>query len=71
VESFNTKHKNWRYSEEDVRSLVECNRILKEHLEFLRAKLKKTENLLELYIRAEQEKENDDTDFRKITYSLN
>lgn len=71
VESFNAKRKNRKtFSEEDVRSLLESNRILKEHLEFLRAKLKKTESLLELYIKAEQKKEKEKKDIT-INYSLN
>jgi len=68
VKQLNTKHKTQTYSEDDIRSLVECNKILKEHLEFLRTKLKKTENLLELYIRAVKEEEEE----RSLTnYPLN
>jgi hypothetical protein len=53
------------FSEEDVKSLLESNRILKEHLDFLRTKLKKTECLLQLYIKAEQKKDI------TLNYSLN
>lgn len=36
----------------EIESLREANKILKEHLEFLRTKLKKTEAILEMYIEA-------------------
>jgi hypothetical protein len=62
------KRKAKVYTEEDVKSLVETNRILKEHLDFLRVKLRKSENLLELYIRAQEAKEDSRN---KINYSLN
>jgi len=42
------------YSQKDVESLIESNRILKEHLEFLRIKYKNANNLLDLYITASQ-----------------
>lgn len=45
----------------DVEALIECNRILKEHLDYLRARLNKTEAVLEMYIQATDVNEKSDT----------
>lgn len=55
------------YSEEEIRSLIETNKILKEHAEFLRVKLRNAENLLELYVKTQEEHE----DLKNKNYSLN
>lgn len=51
------KDKKRKVSETDIQALIECNRILKEHLDFLRAKLNKTEAVLDMYIKATEENE--------------
>ena len=51
------KAKKRKVSETDIQALIECNRILKEHLDFLRAKLNKTEAVLGMYIKATEENE--------------
>ena len=71
METYSTEKRNKKvYTEDDVKSLVETNRILKDHLEFLRAKVRKSENLLELYIRAQEAKEDSRNNINK-NYSLN
>jgi hypothetical protein len=51
------RSKRRRVSEIDVDALIECNRILKEHLEYLRVKLQKTEAVLEMFIQSTEESE--------------
>jgi hypothetical protein len=51
------RSKRDRVSEIDVDALIECNRILKEHLDYLRTKLHKTEAVLEMFIQSTEESE--------------
>lgn len=50
--------------ESDVKSLIEANKILRNHLNYLRIKLKKTESILELCITLLNDNDN-------LTHSLN
>ncbi len=52
-----TKKSKKNLSETDVEALVKCNQMLKEHLDYLRAKLSKTEAILEMCIKAVEEEE--------------
>lgn len=60
------KAKKRKVSETDIETLIECNRILKEHLDFLRAKLNKTEAVLDMYIKATEENEKSENLSLKI-----
>jgi hypothetical protein len=64
------RNKRTQVSEKDVQDLLSCNRMLKEHLDFLRAKLSKTEAILEMYIKA-VEKEDEKKLTITNTFSLN
>jgi hypothetical protein len=64
------RNKRKQVSEKDVQDLLSCNRMLKEHLDFLRAKLSKTEAILEMYIKA-VEKEDEKKLTITNTFSLN
>jgi hypothetical protein len=60
-----------KVSETDVQALANCNKILKDHLDFLRAKLSKTEAILEMYIKAVEKEEERSIKIVKQTFSLN
>jgi hypothetical protein len=64
------RNKRKQVSEKDVQDLLSCNQMLKEHLDFLRAKLSKTEAILEMYIKA-VEKEDEKKLTITNTFSLN
>jgi hypothetical protein len=60
-----------KVSETDVQALVNCNKMLKDHLDFLRAKLSKTEAILEMYIKAVEQEEERSIKHVKPIFSLN
>lgn len=60
-----------KVSETDVQALVNCNKMLKDHLDFLRAKLSKTEAILEMYIKAVEKEEERSIKLTKTIFSLN
>ncbi len=64
------RNKRKQVSEKDVQDLLSCNQMLKEHLDFLRAKLSKTEAILEMYIKA-VEKEDEKKLTITNTFTLN
>lgn len=58
---------NTNSSQKEIESLIECNKILKEHIDFLRAKLKNAESLLELYLSTMESDEDENNKEIKIS----
>jgi hypothetical protein len=54
------------YSDKEIQSLIECNKILKEHVEFLRVKLKNAETLLELYLSIMESEEKEEKEEKTL-----
>jgi len=66
------KHTSKRkISETDVQALVKRNKMLNDHLDFLRAKLSKTEAILEMCIKAVEKEEPKRIKLVNQTFSLN
>jgi hypothetical protein len=67
-----TKKSKKNLSETDVEALIKCNQMLKEHLDYLRAKLSKTEAILEMCIKAVEQEEKGQQNAPNINiFSLN
>lgn len=66
-----SKQKSKKLSETDVEALIVTNRILKDHLDYLRAKLSKTEAILEMFINAVDKEDEKQDPISLNTISLN
>lgn len=58
-------------SNREIQSLIDSNKILKQHIEFLRVKLKKTENALEMVVNMSEVDNLDKLEKFDITFSVN
>jgi len=64
-----------KMTEEDLESLVSCNRILKEQLDYLRLKLDRAEKLIEMLVKMTEDEEKEvvrkERSLLNNTFSLN
>lgn len=58
-------------SNREIQSIIDSNKILKQHIEFLRVKLKKTETALEMVVNMSEVDNLDKLEKFDITFSVN